>query len=242
MATPSARADLEGGVAEARGEPGLVLGDARERRDRGGHEGEADPGTDDEQPEEDVAEVAAADGDLREQERPRAHERHACRGDRPEADLEDRGLSDDRADRDRNREHDRADPELEGRVAEHLLRVEREDERHADRDGADEEHHERWRRRACASGGSAAARAARGGATRSARRQQGARPSRRTGGSSAAAPAGVGRLDDRVDEQDERARDGERPGGVVASPRQRGPALAQEQRATARARPGRGGC
>jgi hypothetical protein len=30
-----------------------------------------------------------------------------------------------------NREHDRADPELDGRVAEHLLRVEREDERHA---------------------------------------------------------------------------------------------------------------
>ena len=105
------------------------------------HEGEADPGTDDEQPEEDVSEVAAAHGDLREQERPRAHERHAGRGDRPEADLEDRGLSDDRADRDRNREHDRADPELDGRVAEHLLRVEREDERHADRDGADEEHH-----------------------------------------------------------------------------------------------------
>src|SRR5262249_8175589 len=40
-------ADLEGGVAEARGKPGLVLGDARERRDRGGHEGEADPGTED---------------------------------------------------------------------------------------------------------------------------------------------------------------------------------------------------
>ena len=94
-------ADLEGGVAEARGEPGLVLGDIGERRDRGGHEGEADPGTDDEQPEEDVAEVAAADRDLREQERPRAHERHACRGERPEADLEDRGLRDDRADRDR---------------------------------------------------------------------------------------------------------------------------------------------
>ena len=41
-----------------------MLGDARERRDRGGHEGEADPETDDEQPEEDAAEAAAADGDL----------------------------------------------------------------------------------------------------------------------------------------------------------------------------------
>jgi hypothetical protein len=61
-------ADLKGGVAEARGEPGLVLGDARERRDRGGHEGEADPGTEHEQPEEDGSEVAAADGDLGEQE------------------------------------------------------------------------------------------------------------------------------------------------------------------------------
>jgi hypothetical protein len=40
MATPSA-AELEGRVVEARGEPRLVLGDTRERRDRGGHEGEA---------------------------------------------------------------------------------------------------------------------------------------------------------------------------------------------------------
>ena len=37
------------------------------------------------------------------------------------------------------------------------------------------------------------------------------------------APADVRRLDDRVDEQDERTGDGERPGGVVASPRQRRP-------------------
>src|SRR4029450_4220813 len=59
-------ADLEGCVAGGRGEPGLGLGNASERRDRGGHESEADPGTQDEQPEEDVAEVAAADGDLRE--------------------------------------------------------------------------------------------------------------------------------------------------------------------------------
>jgi hypothetical protein len=29
MATPSAAADLEGGVVEARGEPGFMLGDAR---------------------------------------------------------------------------------------------------------------------------------------------------------------------------------------------------------------------
>ena len=46
-----------------------------------------------EQPEEDVREVAATHGDLREHERPRAHERHAGRGDRAEADLEDRGLT-----------------------------------------------------------------------------------------------------------------------------------------------------
>ncbi len=42
------------------------------------------------------------------------------------------------------------------------------------------------------------------------------------------APADVGRLDERVDEQNERTGDGERPGGVVASPRQLGAALAQE--------------
>jgi hypothetical protein len=55
--------------------------------------------------------------------------------------LEYRGLGDDRADRDRKREHDRADAELDGRVAEHLLRVERENERHGDREGAVQEHH-----------------------------------------------------------------------------------------------------
>ena len=37
-------ADLEGGVAEARGEPGLVLGDACEGGDRGGDEDGTDAG------------------------------------------------------------------------------------------------------------------------------------------------------------------------------------------------------
>src|SRR5262249_9227289 len=69
--------DLGRSVAEPRGEAGLVLGDACERRDGGGHEGEADAGTDDKQPEKDVSEVAATYGDLREQQRPRADERHA---------------------------------------------------------------------------------------------------------------------------------------------------------------------
>ena len=58
-------AELERGVAEARREPGLTLGDARERRDRDGDEGEADAGAVDDDAEEDVAEVAAADGGLR---------------------------------------------------------------------------------------------------------------------------------------------------------------------------------
>jgi hypothetical protein len=44
-----------------------------------------------------------------------------------------------------------------------------------------------------------------------------------------AAPADLGRLHQRVDHQDERAGAGERPGGVVASPRQRSAALAQQQ-------------
>jgi hypothetical protein len=63
IATPSAP-PIWIAVAQTRGEPGLLLGDARERRDRGGHEAEADAGTDDEQPEEDVSEVAAAHRDL----------------------------------------------------------------------------------------------------------------------------------------------------------------------------------
>ena len=118
------------------------------------------PGPTDEQPEEDVAEVAAADGDLCEQQRPCAHQRHARRGDRPEADPEDRGLSEDRADRTATGEDDRAEPELDGRVAEHLLRVEREDERQAEREGRRRGASRGWPRRACASGGCVAARAA----------------------------------------------------------------------------------
>jgi hypothetical protein len=73
---------------------------------------------------------------------PRPHERHARHGDLPEADLEDGGLSDDRAGRGRNREDRGAGAELQGRIAEHPLRVEREDERHTERDRAEEEHHE----------------------------------------------------------------------------------------------------
>src|SRR5262249_20136815 len=46
--------------------------------------------------------------------------------DRQEADLEDGGLSDDRADRGPDREHNRADPETEGREAEQPMHVERE--------------------------------------------------------------------------------------------------------------------
>ena len=62
-------ADLECGVAQAGGESGLVLGHAGKGGDRGRDESEADAGAEDEQPEEDVAAVAAADGDLGEEER-----------------------------------------------------------------------------------------------------------------------------------------------------------------------------
>ena len=47
MATPSA-APIWGGVAEARHEPGLALGDAREGGDCGGYEGGAEAGAVDE--------------------------------------------------------------------------------------------------------------------------------------------------------------------------------------------------
>jgi hypothetical protein len=62
MATPSAAPIWRAVLLrpEARGEPGLVLGDAREGGDRSGHEGGANAGAEDEQPEEDVCEVGAA--------------------------------------------------------------------------------------------------------------------------------------------------------------------------------------
>src|SRR5262249_41575370 len=58
------RSDLEAGVAESGGDAGFAFGHACEGGDRGGDEGEADAGAEDEQAEEDVAEVAAAGRDL----------------------------------------------------------------------------------------------------------------------------------------------------------------------------------
>jgi len=162
----------------------------------------------------------------------------AAAGRKPAA---DRGLAGDRAGRDPSREHDRADAELQGRVAEHLLGVEGQDERHADRDGADQDRQ--------------GVRAGQGPGAEDAQRHQRrgvARLDQREGGDQHGragerqdcpyvAPAGAWCLDDRVDEQDQRAGDGERPGRVVASPGQRGPALAQQHgRQRERGQPDRG--
>ena len=55
-------------------------------------------------------------------------------------------------------------------------------------------------------------------------------------------PAGVGSLDDGVDEQGERAGDGQSPGRVVAPPRHRGAALGEQKRAERERERGRPGC
>ena len=169
-------------------------------------------------PEEDIREVAAAYGDLGKQERPRGHERHTSCGDGAETDLG------------RDREDHRADAELEGRVAEYLLRVERKDEWHADPHNADKYRH--------------GVRAGEGSRAKEVERQERrlvARLDQREGGDEQSRaeeradrpyvrPADGRRLDDGVDEQNERTGDSERPRGVVAPPRQRDPALAQHQR------------
>jgi len=46
--------DLEVGVAESGGDPGVAFGDAGQRGDRGGDESQSDAGAEDDQPEEDV--------------------------------------------------------------------------------------------------------------------------------------------------------------------------------------------
>jgi hypothetical protein len=114
MATPSAVPVCKAVLLRPEASPASCSGDPSERRDRGGHEGQAGPQAAQEQPDEDVREVAAGYGDLREHERPRGHERQAGRGGRAEAGLADRGLAGDRAGRGPEREHDRADAELEG--------------------------------------------------------------------------------------------------------------------------------
>jgi hypothetical protein len=130
----------------------------------------------------------------------RAHERQADCGDRLEADLEHDRLSDDRSHGGADGHHDRADSELERRVAEHLLRVEREDERHAERDGAEEEHHE-----VCPDERARAEEAERHERRAVARldQREGSQEHGRAGeheDRAQAAPADVRRLDDRVDE------------------------------------------
>src|SRR5262249_39416882 len=57
------RADLQGGVAQARGEAGLVPGDAGERGDRGGHGSPAAPQAAQKQPRGNVGGVAARRGE-----------------------------------------------------------------------------------------------------------------------------------------------------------------------------------
>ena len=183
-----------------------------------------------EQPEEDVPEVAAVDRQLRQHEGAHADQPQARRGDGAEAGLDDDALTDQRADGCPRREHDRADPEPQRRVAEHLLRVQGEDERHADRDGADQEHQAvRGDERARVEDASGTQRRAVARLDQRERGQQhrgaGEREDRPR-----VAPADLRCLDRRVDEQHEGAGDGQRSGGVVAARRPRGLALAQEPR------------
>jgi len=70
MATPSAEPICRAVLLRPEASPASRSATARQRRDRGGHEGEADPETAQEQPEEDVREVAAGCGNLREHQRP----------------------------------------------------------------------------------------------------------------------------------------------------------------------------
>src|SRR5262245_12376602 len=113
---PERRPDLEAGVAEPGGKSRLVFGDAREGGDRGGDEGEADAGAEDQETKEDVTEVAAADRDLGEQQRPAAHERHPGRGDRAEADPQHERLPEHGPEGGHDREDERGEPELDGGV------------------------------------------------------------------------------------------------------------------------------
>ena len=72
-------ADLERRVVEARGQPGVGLGHAGQRRDRARDVGGADARAEEQQGEEEVAEVAAADRHLRQQQAAEAGERHGRR-------------------------------------------------------------------------------------------------------------------------------------------------------------------
>ncbi len=85
MAAPSAVPVCKAVLLRPEASPASCPATPGERRGRGGHEGQADPQAAQEQPDEDVREVAAVYGDLGGHERPRGHERQAGRGGRPDA-------------------------------------------------------------------------------------------------------------------------------------------------------------
>ena len=109
-------ADLERGVVEPRCQPGVRLGHAGQRADRARDIGGPEPGAEDQQPEEDVAEVAAVDRHLGQQQAAEADQGHADRGDRAQAALGRDRLPGDRPEGRRDRHDDRGEPELERRV------------------------------------------------------------------------------------------------------------------------------
>jgi hypothetical protein len=69
-----------------------------------------------------------------------AHQCHTDGGNGPETDPEHESLPEDRADGSHGREDERGEPELDGGVAEHLLRVEGEHEAEPVREHAEDEH------------------------------------------------------------------------------------------------------
>ena len=174
---------------------------SRDRCDRHGDEGEAQPDGGQQRGAKNVCEVAPVDADLREPEEATGDQRHARGEHRLEAHARDQLRGDPRGEDDRYRQRQVREPRLDRVVAKHLLHVERDEEEHreqgrareqaddvrtADRPQAeDRERHQRSARTPLDHGERAE--------QRGREREQQNRPRR--------SPAGVVGVDERVDEQ-----------------------------------------
>jgi len=138
IATPIAPPSWNVVLDRPRRDTRVAFADAGEGRDGRGHEGQTDGGTEDEQAPEDVAEVRSVDRNPG-QDQPGGAEQDEPGGrDRPESQPERQSLADGGTDHGSQREHDRGEPELDGRVPEHLLGVQGEHIRHAGGDGGEQ--------------------------------------------------------------------------------------------------------
>src|SRR6266511_802923 len=211
---PDGAADLLARVDEPGREPRVLAGDAGQSGDRHGDEREPEPDADQQETGQEVAEVGAVRRDLREVREAAAEEAHPDGEDRLHAHPRDERLGDPRGDDGGQCDGQVADAGLQGREAEHLLHVEREQEEHSEHHRPQAEaDHVRGRRRPPAEEAERDERRARAVLDPEERGHEDGRACERSDRLHGR-PAVVRRLREAVDEEHEAAGHGDSAGGV----------------------------